>query len=317
MVVLGAAVALPSCVSSKKYNELLDKETKCEAKNNKLEKSNQECNTALTESQAKGRKLQSDLDNANTTIDTLRRNYLLTAADLAELRQAYEGMDKKYKGAVSGKDALQRELSRKEAELAAKEADLDEKEGELREKESLIKAQAEKLAGLQDVLDAQEKQMSELKERISQALLGFQDKGLTVTTQNGKVYVSMDEKLLFPSGSWTVNPEGCAAIGEIGRVMAANPDIHIMVEGHTDNVPLKGKGDVKDNWDLSVKRATSIVRILLQNPDVEPKNVSAAGRGEYFPLVDNDDAAGRAKNRRTEIILTPDLDRIYQLIDKK
>ncbi len=296
------------CVSSKKYNELLDKQTQCEATNRELEKSNQDCNANLNECTAAGKRLQGELDKAYTQLDTLRRNYLLTAADLAELQSDYAKMNKQYKSTVSGKDALAQELSLKESELADREA-------ELADKERLLKEQAETLARLQGILDAQNNQMRELKEKISQALLGFQDKGLTVQTKNGKVYVSMDEKLLFSSGSWTVNPQGREAIYEIANVMAHNPEIQLMVEGHTDNVPLRGKGDVKDNWDLSTKRATSIVRLLLENQEVNPANISAAGRSEYSPLVPNDNAENRAKNRRTEIILTPNLDALFRIVE--
>ena len=295
--------ATQSCVSSKKYNELLDKQTRCMDRSMELEKSNQACQTELTESTALGKRLQAELDATHTELDTLRRDYILAAADLAELQESYANMDKEYKSTVSGKDALARQLSLRESELAEKEAVVDE--------------QARKLAELQGILDSKDKQMRELKDRVSEALLGFQDKGLTVQTKNGKVYVSMAEKLLFSSGSWTVNPQGREAIYEIANIMAKNPDIHVMVEGHTDNVPLRGKGDVKDNWDLSVKRATSIVRLLLENKDVEPANVSACGRGEYFPIVDNDSPENRARNRRTEIILTPDLDELFQIIESR
>ena len=182
------------------------------------------------------------------------------------------------------------------------------------EKEKLLNSQSEKLAELQAILDKKDQQINNLRDAVSKALLGFRDKGLSIQMKNGKVYVSMDEKLLFASGSWTVNPQGREAIYELGNVMAQNPDIHIMVEGHTDNVPLRGKGDIKDNWDLSTKRATSIVRLLLENSNIDPSRVSACGRSEYMPLADNDSPENRAKNRRTEIILTPDLDELFQVI---
>ena len=191
------------------------------------------------------------------------------------------------------------------------------KEAELAEKEKLLNSQSEKLAELQSILDKKDQQLNSLRDAVGKALLGFRDKGLSIQMKNGKVYVSMDEKLLFASGSWTVNPQGREAIYELGNVMAQNPDIHILVEGHTDNVPLRGKGDIKDNWDLSAKRATSIVRLLLENKNIEPSRVSACGRSEYAPLVDNETPENRAKNRRTEIILTPDLDELFQVISKE
>ncbi|MCM1170174.1 MAG: OmpA family protein, partial [Bacteroides sp.] len=281
-----------SCVSSKKYNELLEKQNQCTAANSRLEKSNQECNESLVESKALSERLQNDLNAANTQIDTLQRNYLLTAADLAELQKNYTQIDDKYKSTVSGKDALAQELSLKEQQL--------------NEQARQLNVQAERLSELQGILDKKDQQLNALKEKVTEALTGFQDKGLSIQTKNGKVYVSVDEKLLFPSGSWTVNPQGREALHEIANVMAKDASIHVMVEGHTDDVPLKGKGDIKDNWDLSAKRATSIVKIILENKGINPANIMAAGRGEYVPLVGNDSPENRAKNRRTEIILTPD-----------
>lgn len=299
---LGLCIGLGtmSCVSSKKYNELLEKQSLSTSENRELKKENQDCHAHLVESQALNKRMEKDLENARTEIDTLRRNYILMAADLAELQENYKKIDNEYKSSVSGKDELVEQLGLKEAELA--------------EKESLLNTQAARLAELQSILDKKDQQINELREKVSKALLGFQDKGLSIQMKNGKVYVSMDEKLLFASGSWTVSPQGREAIHELADVMAQNPDIRIMVEGHTDDVPLRGKGDIKDNWDLSAKRATSIVRLLLENKVINPARVSACGRSEYVPLVPNETAENRAKNRRTEIILAPDLDELFQLI---
>ncbi len=290
-----------SCVSSKKYNELLEKQNQCTAANTRLEKSNQECNENLVESKALNERLQNDLNAANTQIDTLQRNYLLTSADLAELQKNYNRIDDKYKSTVSGKDALAQELAVKEQQL--------------NEQAKQLNVQAERLSELQGILNKKDEQLNALKEKVTEALTGFEDKGLSINTKNGKVYVSVDEKLLFPSGSWTVNPQGREALYEIANVMAKDASIHVMVEGHTDDVPLKGKGDVKDNWDLSAKRATSIVKIILENKGINPANIMAAGRGEYVPLVSNDTPENRAKNRRTEIILTPDLDELFKILE--
>ena len=301
-LILSIGIASLSCVSSRKYNDLLEQQNTCASENRDLKKANQDCNANLTESKALNDRLQAKMDATQTELDTLRRNYILMAADLAELQNNYKKIDAEYKSSVSGKDALRDQLGRKEAELA--------------EKENLLNAQSAKLAELQSILDTKDQQLNSLREAVSKALLGFQDKGLSINLKNGKIYVSMAEKLLFASGSWTVNPQGREAIYELGNVMAQNPDIHIMVEGHTDNVPLNGKGDIKDNWDLSTKRATSIVRLLLENKNIAPSRVSACGRSEYVPLAPNDKAEDRAKNRRTEIILTPDLDELFQAINQ-
>ena len=145
--------------------------------------------------------------------------------------------------------------------------------------------------------------------------MNFEDKGLTVEARDGKVYVSMENKLLFRSGSWTVGAEGRLAIEELGNVLADNPDIAILIEGHTDNVPYSGKGPLKGNWDLSTKRATAIVKQLLENPDILPQNLTAAGRGEYLPIAPNSTRQGRAANRRIEVVLSPKLDEIKQIIN--
>jgi chemotaxis protein MotB len=147
-------------------------------------------------------------------------------------------------------------------------------------------------------------------------LVGFKSDELSVELKNGKVYVSLAEKLLFKSGSAMVDPKGKEALGKLAAVQEKNPDIDVMIEGHTDNVPLiPGKFD--DNWDLSVSRATSIVRILTEDNNVEPKRVTAAGRSEFVPLVSNDTPEGKARNRRTEIILSPKLDELFQILNSK
>ena len=146
--------------------------------------------------------------------------------------------------------------------------------------------------------------------------MGFADKGLNVESRDGKVYVSLDSKLMFASGSWTVSKEGNEAIANLAKVLEENPDLNIMIEGHTDNDPYNGKADVRDNWDLSVMRATAILKLLLKNgPNIDPARVEACGHGEYAPKASNDTQAGKAQNRRTEIILTPNLDKLYKIVN--
>lgn len=147
------------------------------------------------------------------------------------------------------------------------------------------------------------------------ALTGFEGNGLSISTKNGKVYVSMDEKLLFKSGSYQVDQRGIQALNQLSSVLAQNKDINVMIEGHTDNVPYNGTGALKDNWDLSVKRATSIVRIIIQNKGVAPKRLTVAGRSKYIPVETNSTSLGRSKNRRTEIILTPKLDELFKILE--
>ncbi len=158
--------------------------------------------------------------------------------------------------------------------------------------------------------------MKKLKETLSKALNSFEGKGLTVEQKNGKVYVSMENKLLFNSGSWAVGPEGRKAVIEVGKVLGDNPDISVLIEGHTDDDGFSSSGPIANNWDLSTKRATAIVTILGENKGVNKQNLTAAGRSEYAPLMSNATAEGKAKNRRIEIILTPRLDEISKMLNE-
>ncbi|MPN02870.1 putative lipoprotein YiaD [bioreactor metagenome] len=159
--------------------------------------------------------------------------------------------------------------------------------------------------------------MKELRNKLTIALKGFENNGLTIVEKDGKIYVSMDESLLFASGSWTVNAKGKDALMKLSNVLAENQDISITVEGHTDNVPYKGSGQVKDNWDLSVMRATSVTKIILDNKSVDPKRITSAGRGEYFPIDPANNSEARQKNRRTEIILTPNMDEFMKILNNQ
>ena len=170
-----------------------------------------------------------------------------------------------------------------------------------------------RVAELESVLARKDSTVSALKEKVSSALLGFQDNGLTVSTKNGKVYVSLEERLLFESGSTVVDSKGVDALKKLAKVLEREIDINVLIEGHTDNVPIKG-ATIKDNWDLSVLRATSIVRIITSNSKVDPRSLTAAGRGEYFPIDNANTPEARKKNRRTEIILAPNLDELYKIL---
>ena len=178
-----------------------------------------------------------------------------------------------------------------------------------------MESRSNRIAELESVIAAKDAAMNKLKDAISRALTNFEGKGLTVEQRDGKVYVSMENKLLFQSGSWAVGVNGKQAVQQLGSVLAENPDIAILIEGHTDNVPYTGTGVMNSNWDLSTKRATSIVQILKENSAIIPGNLTAAGRGEYAPMATNETNEGKAKNRRIEVILTPKLDEISKLLN--
>jgi chemotaxis protein MotB len=173
----------------------------------------------------------------------------------------------------------------------------------------------QRLVELERILNEKDAQMNALRDAVSSALYGFEKEGLSVYTKNGMVYVSMEEKLLFQTGSIEVDPRGVQALRTLAGVLEDNSDIMINIEGHTDNVPVRANASFSDNWDLSVKRATSIVRILLSNSSIDPTRLIASGRGEFLPVEGGDSVEARQKNRRTEIILTPRLDELYKLLE--
>ncbi len=177
-----------------------------------------------------------------------------------------------------------------------------------------LQAQQKRLQDLQNLLDQQRKAAGDLKNKMINALVGYSDSDLTVTQKNGKVYISLSEKFLFPSASAVVNPKGKEALSKLANVLIANPDIAINIEGHTDSIPIRQK--FQDNWALSTARATSVVRILVDDYKVDPTRVIASGHAWFDPVDTNSTPEGRARNRRTEIILSPNLDEIYKLLEQ-
>jgi chemotaxis protein MotB len=233
----------------------------------------------------------------------------------ASLQQTEDSLNLKQQKLEQLESSL--DLLKLQSESALKER-IMENEGLLKkiaERENELADRMARVEELEGLIARQKQAMRNLKERLSDALLNFEDKGLTVEARDGKVYVSMENKLLFKSGSWTVEAAGQNAIKSLAGVLAENPDIAILIEGHTDNVPYRGKGPLKGNWDLSTKRATAIVNQLLENPDILPQNLTAAGRGEYLPIAPNSTRSGRAANRRIEVVLSPQLDEISQIIN--
>lgn len=191
---------------------------------------------------------------------------------------------------------------------------IDEQGKTLTDKEMALKAQQEKLAQMQEILDRQKRNTEALRAKMAEALGNFTSDQLQVFTKNGKVYVSLSEKLLFPSGSAAVNAEGKDALSKVADALKENPEINVDIEGHTDSIPIKIK--FQDNWALSVARSTAIVR-LITDSGVPPSRLTASGRSQYEPVADNSTPEGRAKNRRTEIILAPKLDELMNIINKE
>ena len=201
-------------------------------------------------------------------------------------------------------------LNNQNSQLGQQTADQQNKLGQ---SQQTLEQQQKKLQQLQALLSQQKKQSELLKNKMAEALKGFNSNDLTVVQKNGKVYVSLSENLLFPSGSAVVNKNGVDALSKLAAVLNLEADVAVNIEGHTDSIPIRGK--YKDNWDLSTARANAIVRILTDNYKVDPLRVIASGHSFYDPIESNSGAEGRAKNRRTEIILSPKLDEMYKLLE--
>jgi chemotaxis protein MotB len=185
---------------------------------------------------------------------------------------------------------------------------------EIRKLADDLKKREARLKEVEDILRKRDEATNALKNKLQKALLGFQQSGLSVDIRNGKVYVSLTDKLLFSSGSIIIDEKGKLALQELAKVLKTQPEINISVEGHTDNQRVVNLGQIKDNWDLSVLRATSVVRFLTEIEKIENNRITATGKGEYQPIEEGNGADIRSRNRRIEIVLSPKLDELYNLI---
>jgi chemotaxis protein MotB len=286
-----------------------------------LEMQNKELKAKLALLEKAASTVQQDITTAQNERDKAVDEYNKISTKYTELQNAQEDL---IKGNVKETQKLLTELQTAQANLQKKEdllhqleQNLDTKKASLDELTFELDKRNARLAELEKILDAQKKIVQDLKSKVSEALLGFENNGLTVTMKNGKVYVSLDEKLLFRSASWDIDVNGKNALKKLAGVLEKNPGIQVMIEGHTDNVPYNpGKSQLKDNWDLSVKRATTVIRVLLEGSGIDPKRLTASGRSQYLPVDERNTADARQRNRRTEIILTPDLTELYNLINK-
>ncbi len=305
-------VVLASCVSPKVYKELEAKYNNLKNENRKLSDENDALLQAKNAANNELKQLQAAYDEAVVERDKLQSDYNATKSNYDALKASYDALEKNSSAAIAKNSQKNRELL---AQLEAKEQALAVENARLAKLKKELEDRSNRVAELEKVIADKDAAMSALKDAISRALTDFEGKGLTVEQRDGKVYVSMENKLLFSSGSWAVGTEGRRAVQQLGGVLADNPDIAVLIEGHTDNVPYKGSGQLTGNWDLSTKRATAIVNILRENNNIHPENLTAAGRGEFAPVATNDSATGKAKNRRIEVILTPKLDELSRLLN--
>jgi len=284
-------LGVSSCVSTKVFNDLelryaqmKDQRIALEKEKDSLQQSWDRLNDKSNETSLYLKRSRDSVAQAIKEIQSLEKEFTLLK----------ENSDLKIQESIAKNNTLLKQIALKETELQSRGARVDQ---------------------LEQMIEDQKKALNDLKERLSSALLNYKGKGLTVEQRNGKVYISMENKLLFKSGSWVVEAEGVQALEQLAKVLEENPEITVLIEGHTDNVPFTSKGALESNWDLSTKRATAVVQILLKNKQILPQNLTAAGRSEYVPIAPNSSAEGRAANRRIEVVLSPSLDEITTLLE--
>lgn len=306
-----------SCVPAKKYNDLVEKEKTCSEELAKYK-------SMAIENEGKSKDLQVMVDQYKKDVSVLKK-------DTAELGQNLRFLQAQYDLMVAQNEAYEKKLDMQRMkgvkESASYQADIDAKNMELQRKEDALKAleaelmtkqqqlaeREERVNELEETLKRKDEAMKLLKNRVSQALKGFEGKGLTVIEKNGKIYVSLEAKLLFASGSTLVEAEGKKAIIDLAKVLENEKDLEIIVEGHTDTDKLQSSSHPKSNWELSVLRATAVVEIMTTNSKVNPAQLAASGRSEYHPV----DPSDKAKNRRIEVIISPNLNELYKLLESK
>lgn len=335
------ALLLTSCVAEKRFQDEVVARANAEEDRARLKSENINVNALNAE-------LMEKLKDYDRQLVHLRKDTAVMSATLAKMTTNHDRLNNTYEQLLDqmGKlregnaedtkkltrelqDARQHvqlredELHKLELALANREGNLDRmgtelerSKAELEDSRKQLMVRSKRISDLEEILSRKDSAVVALKNNIANALLGFKDQGLTVEQKNGKVYVSLEEQLLFKSGSWVVDVKGQDALKKLGKVLETQPEVGILIEGHTDNVPYKGSGAIEDNWDLSVKRATAIVKILTANSSINAAQLSAAGRSEYSPLDTADTKEAKAKNRRTEIIITPKLNELFKILEQ-
>ena len=312
-IVLGIAIVsmMTSCVSSKIYEDLQSKFDLLKEENKSLlSQLNEEGNNGNSYSV---KSLQNEVEKLKAEKSRLAMDLAASKSSYNRLKDSYDALEANSSTKLTENLELNRnlltQLEDKEKALALESARLAQLQQDLEER-------SQRVEELEGIITSKDAQMTALKDAISAALTNFEGNGLTVEQRDGKVYVSMENKLLFKSGSWAVNTRGREAVVQLGKVLAENPGIAVLIEGHTDTIAYSGNGNILTNWDLSTKRATSIVSILTENHKILKENLTAAGRGEFAPIAINSTSEGRSKNRRIEVILTPKLDEISKLLNE-
>ena len=319
-------LVLSSCVTPKIHNALVMEHDATKSALTTQEKKVLQLNGTIEEQEGTIISLKSQISEMRNdsvqngiALTTLQSKYdaLSDAYDLLTSKNSRYMADKakETKKLLEQLEQAQSELFAKEDELNKLSASLDAKEDELKLAQEELDARSARVTELETIINKKDSIVTALKSSISKALIGLEGEGLTVVQKNGKVYISLEEDLLFASGKYEVNSGGVSALSKLATALASQKDLEILVEGHTDSIPLSGRGLVKDNWDLSVMRATNVVKVLLKTPSLDPLQLTAAGRAEFVPIATNKTKEGRSANRRIEMILSPNLDDLFELLE--
>ncbi|MBZ5857858.1 OmpA/MotB family protein [Flavihumibacter profundi] len=283
VVVALTSVTMFSCVSSKKFKAEQAKYAELDAKHTQLQNDLKACDDAKAEEARKRAGLETDVANLNKQLELVKANNTSALKQLQDL------------SVISSTQA--ESIKKSMDNLGLKDAYIQDLQTQMAKKDSLNMALVMNLKG---------------------AIGNMDDQDINIKVDKGVVFIDISDKLLFKSGSYSITPKAQEVLGKVATVLKAQPELEFMVEGHTDNAELKGNiGPMKDNWDLSVMRATSVVRVLQKKYGLDPAKITAAGRGEFLPVADNSTAEGKAANRRTRILILPQLDQFYKLLEKK
>ena len=320
-------LTITSCVSPKIHNALVSNFEDTEKNLSKIEQENLKLSDQLEEINAKIKLLQEKVYNLRNDSIQNGNSLMLLQDKFDELNTAYDLLVSKNTRQMSEKaketkllleqlDEVQSKLLKKEDELNELSLTLKQKENELNKAQKDLNARSERVIELEKIIQEKDSSVTAIKKKVQKALTGLEGDGLTIEQRNGKIYISLEEDLLFESGKYIVNQNGVSALNKLSSALANQLDLEILVEGHTDNIQGSGRGAIKDNWDLSVMRATSVVKILLENQAMNPLQLTAAGRGEHNPIATNETPEGRKMNRRIEMILSPSLDDLYDILEE-
>ena len=327
LLIIFSISILSSCITPKVYNELLDKHEIAKKNLSKNEKLILNLRETLDANERSINSLMSSIEKLRQDSTTLNNDLLACQNKYDDLSTTYDLLTSKSSRYMAEKaketkelleqlEKTQSELFAKEDQLKKSTAVLEEKERKLADSQNELELRSLRVAELEAIINRKDSMVTALKQKISKALIGLEGDGLTIEQRNGKVYISLEEDLLFASGKYEINQSGKQALDKLSDVLSYQKDLEILVEGHTDSIPLSGRGLIKDNWDLSVMRATSVVKRLTSNSNLDPTQLIAAGRSKFVPIMSNSSSEGRNKNRRIEMILSPNLDDLFKLLDE-